>query len=160
MKNLATPSSIFNFFLIHRRALLSANQRQCSSNRANVPRKCWAKLFGPLQLRHSSTNTLNYICEAKVRPVKNRLFTEYSQLCSWRNVRPIKNGFNSDLIFNMMKEVTLRKEKKTVPVFPRCFDCFHMAGKGRPHASVISSTDSGSYGEIWKTTSCSLLPGS
>ena len=37
----------FYFFFIHRRALLSANQRQCSSIRANVPRTCWAKLFGP-----------------------------------------------------------------------------------------------------------------
>ena len=37
----------FYFFFIHRRALLSANQRQWSSNRANVPRTCWAKLFGP-----------------------------------------------------------------------------------------------------------------
>ena len=48
-KNLATPSSIFICFFsfIHRRALLSANQRQWSSNRANVPRTCWAKLFGP-----------------------------------------------------------------------------------------------------------------
>ena len=35
------------FFFIHRRALLSANQRQWSSNRANVPRTCWAKLFEP-----------------------------------------------------------------------------------------------------------------
>ena len=43
VKNPATPSSIhfyFYFFFIHRRALLSANQRQCSSNRANVPRTC------------------------------------------------------------------------------------------------------------------------
>ena len=48
VKNLATPSSIFIFvfFFIHRRALLSANQRQWSSNRANVPRTCWAKVFG------------------------------------------------------------------------------------------------------------------
>ena len=30
----------FYFFLLHRRALLSANQRQCSSHRANVPRTC------------------------------------------------------------------------------------------------------------------------
>ena len=30
----------FSFFLIHRRALLSASQRQCSSNWANVPRTC------------------------------------------------------------------------------------------------------------------------
>ena len=37
----------FYFLFIHRRALLSANQRQWSSNRANVPRTCWAKLFGP-----------------------------------------------------------------------------------------------------------------
>ena len=49
VKNLATPSSIFSlvFFSIYRRALLSANQRQWSSNRANVPRTCWAKVFGP-----------------------------------------------------------------------------------------------------------------
>ena len=44
-KNLTTPSSIF--FFIHRRVLLSANQRQWLSNRANVPRTCWAKFFGP-----------------------------------------------------------------------------------------------------------------
>ena len=37
----------FCFFSIYRRALLSANQRQWSSNRANVPRTCWAKVFGP-----------------------------------------------------------------------------------------------------------------
>ena len=49
VKNLATPSSIFIFSSStgDRRALLSANQRQWSSNRANVPRTCWAKLFGP-----------------------------------------------------------------------------------------------------------------
>ena len=49
VKNLATPSSIFifYFFLIHRRPLLSANQRQYSSNRVNVPWTRWAKLFGP-----------------------------------------------------------------------------------------------------------------
>ena len=49
VKNLATLLSIFIFvfFFIHRTALLSANQRQWSSNRANVPRTCWAKLFGP-----------------------------------------------------------------------------------------------------------------
>ena len=40
VKNLATPSSIFIFIYIHRRAVLSANQRQCSSNRANVRRTC------------------------------------------------------------------------------------------------------------------------
>ena len=69
MKNLATPSSIFIFiFLIHRRALLSASQRQRSSNRANVPRTCWAKLFGP-----------------------EYSFNEYFQLGSRRKVGPIKN---------------------------------------------------------------------
>ena len=47
VKNLATPSSIFFSFSIYRRALLSANQWQWSSNRANVPRTCWAKVFGP-----------------------------------------------------------------------------------------------------------------
>ncbi len=35
------------FFLIHRRALLSANQRQCSSNRANIPRTCRKKVLDP-----------------------------------------------------------------------------------------------------------------
>ena len=39
--------SYFCFFFIHRRALLSASQRKWSSNRANVPRTWWAKLFGP-----------------------------------------------------------------------------------------------------------------
>ena len=40
VKNLATPSGVihFYFFFILRRALLSANQRQCSSNRA---KKSW-----------------------------------------------------------------------------------------------------------------------
>ena len=53
VKNLATPSSIFFLlffflsFFIHRRALLSANQRQWSSIRANVPRTCWPMVFGP-----------------------------------------------------------------------------------------------------------------
>ena len=37
VKNLATRSSI----------LIFANQRQWSSNRVNVPRTCWAKVFGP-----------------------------------------------------------------------------------------------------------------
>ena len=37
----------FCFFFIHRRDLLSASQRQWSSNRVNVPRTCWAKVFGP-----------------------------------------------------------------------------------------------------------------
>ena len=55
VKNLAKPSIfifififllLFFFFFIHRRALLSASQRQCSSKRANVPRTCWAKLCG------------------------------------------------------------------------------------------------------------------
>jgi len=41
VKNPAIPS-----FLIHRRVWKS-NQRQCSSNSANVPRTCWVKLFGP-----------------------------------------------------------------------------------------------------------------
>jgi len=42
VKNPATQSSSFfpSFFLIHRRALLSTNQRQCSSIRANVRRIC------------------------------------------------------------------------------------------------------------------------
>ena len=53
VKNLATPSCIFFFPFIHRRAnqrqseAISASQRQWSSNRANVPRTCWAKIFGP-----------------------------------------------------------------------------------------------------------------
>ena len=42
----------FYFFLLHWRALLSASQIQCSSNRANVHRTCRAKL-------RSSTNTSN-----------------------------------------------------------------------------------------------------
>ena len=49
VKYLATPSSIFIFFLPHPQesSLLSASQRQGSSNRASVLRTCWAKLFGP-----------------------------------------------------------------------------------------------------------------
>ena len=50
-KNLNPPEAIeeprdtvihfyFYFFLIQERALLSLSQRQCSSNRANVPRTC------------------------------------------------------------------------------------------------------------------------
>ena len=54
----------FYFFLIHRRALLSANQRQCSSNRANVPR-------------------LNMLSEAFWTPnTASSQFDEYSQLGS------------------------------------------------------------------------------
>ena len=30
----------FYFFLIHRKALLSTNQRQCLLNKANIPRTC------------------------------------------------------------------------------------------------------------------------
>ena len=78
MKHLVTPSSIFifYFFLIHRRALLSANQRQCLLNRVNVPRICWAKLIGPWkQLCRSWTKTPNYIRKAKVRPIKNQLYS-------------------------------------------------------------------------------------
>ena len=62
----------FCFFFIHRRALLSANQRQWSSNRANVSRTCWAKLFGP-----------------------EYSFVEYFQLGSRRKVGPIKNQLAS-----------------------------------------------------------------
>ena len=46
----------FCFFSIYRRALLSANQWQWSSNRANVPRICWAKVFGPRILRRILPN--------------------------------------------------------------------------------------------------------
>ena len=64
------------FFLAHpqesTQSLISTNQRQGSSNWANVPRTCWAKLSGPLtQLRRSSSNTPNKVSEANVRPVKN-----------------------------------------------------------------------------------------
>ena len=62
----------FCFFFIHGRALLSANQRQWSSNRVNVPRTCWAKLFGP-----------------------EYSFDEYFQLGSRRKVGPIKNQIAS-----------------------------------------------------------------
>ena len=44
VKNLATPSSIFILVFSSFTGELSANQRQWSSNRANVPRTCpWAK---------------------------------------------------------------------------------------------------------------------
>ena len=77
VKYLAIPSSIF-FFLPHPQesSPLSANQRQGSSNRANIPRTCWAKLFGPrIYLLCSSTNTPNYIREAKIRPIMNQLYS-------------------------------------------------------------------------------------
>ena len=63
----------FYFFFIHRRALLSASQRQCSSNRANVSRTCWVKICGPRI----------YIASSQ--------FDEYFQLGSRRKVGPIKN---------------------------------------------------------------------
>ena len=78
MKFLAISSSIFSFFLLYPQesSPLSASQRQGSSNRVNIPRTCWAKLFGPrIHLRRSSTNTPNHIREAKVCPIKNQLYS-------------------------------------------------------------------------------------
>ena len=85
---------IFYFFLIHRRALLSANQRQCSSNRANAPRTCWAKLFWPrIYLRRTHSN---YIREAKVCPIKSQLYSPNTpKYVREQNVHPIKNGLNT-----------------------------------------------------------------
>ena len=83
--------TVIHFFpiLIHRRALLSANQRQGLLNRLNIPRTCWAQLFGPqMYLCRCLTNTPNYIREAKVHPT---IVTKCSQLCLRKNVRPIKN---------------------------------------------------------------------
>ena len=76
MKYLAIPS--FFVFLPHPQesSPLSAYQRPGSSNRANIPRTCWAKRFRPrIYLRHCSTNTPNYIREAKVLPIKNQLYS-------------------------------------------------------------------------------------
>ena len=49
VKYLATPSSIFFPFFSHPQesSLLSASLRHGSLNRVNIPRICWAKLFGP-----------------------------------------------------------------------------------------------------------------
>ena len=68
----------FFFLLLHPQesSPLSASQRQGSSNRANIPRTCWAKLFGPrIYLCRSSTNIPNYIREAKVSRIKNQLYS-------------------------------------------------------------------------------------
>ena len=70
MKYLAETSSIVFPFLPHPQesSPLSAKQRQGSSYRA--------KLFGPrIYLRRSSTNTPNYIREAKIRSSKNQLYS-------------------------------------------------------------------------------------
>ena len=68
VKNLATPSSIFLFSSwVHRRALLSANQRQWSSNRANVPRTCWASFWTP---NIASTNNSDYVREEKLAQLR------------------------------------------------------------------------------------------
>ena len=73
------PSDIvihFFPFLIHRRALLSASQRQGLLTRVNIPRTCWAQLFGPqIYLCRSSANIPNYIREAKVHPIKNQPYS-------------------------------------------------------------------------------------
>ena len=63
----------FYFFFIHRRALLSANQRQCSSNRANVHRTCLSEAFWTPNIASSQ-------------------FDEYFQLGSRTNICPVKNG--------------------------------------------------------------------
>ena len=58
------------FCLLHRRALLSASHRQCLSNRANVPRTCLAKLFGP---EYSFNEYFQLGLRRKVGPIKNQL---------------------------------------------------------------------------------------
>ena len=48
VKNLVTPSTIFIYICSSSTGeLCSQPIRQWSSNRSNVPRTCWAKLFGP-----------------------------------------------------------------------------------------------------------------
>ena len=74
VKYLVIPSSIFSLPHPQESSPLSANHRQGLLNRANIPRTCWVKLFGPqMYLCRSLTNTLNYICKAKVYPIKNQL---------------------------------------------------------------------------------------
>ena len=76
----------FYFFFIHRRAPLSAHQRQCSSNGANVPRTFWAKRGEPKCIASSQFDEYSQLgSRRKVRPIKN-------QLGSRTNIRPIKNG--------------------------------------------------------------------
>ena len=76
VKNLATPSSIFVFvlFFIHRRALLSANQRR--------------RFLDP---EYSFDEYFQLGSRRKVGPIKNQLASPNSWK-SRRNIRPIKNG--------------------------------------------------------------------
>ena len=69
--------TIIHFFLFlshpQESSPLSANQRQ---GLPNIPRTCLVKLFGPqIYFHQSSTHTPNYICEAKVCPIKNQLYS-------------------------------------------------------------------------------------
>ena len=95
MKHIVILSSIF-FFLPHPQdsSPLSVSQRQGSSNRVNIPRTCWTKLFGPrIYLDRSLTNTPQLYSRSKSSPNwKPAIFAECSQLCSRTNVHPVKNG--------------------------------------------------------------------
>ena len=86
-------------------SLLSASLRHGSLNRANIPRICWAKLFGPRLFFRRSTKNPNYIREAKVRSIKNQLYspnffsrsTNTPNYVREANVSPIKNGLNDNV---------------------------------------------------------------
>ena len=75
----------FYFFFIHKRALLSASQRQCSSVECSK----------------------NMLSEAFWTPnIASSQFDEYSQLGSRRNVRPVKNQLGSPSTSNLVREQT------------------------------------------------------
>ena len=74
MKYLATPSSIFSFsfFLIHRRALCSQPDTRFVELGEYSQNMLSEAVWTP---NIASTNTPNYIREAKVRPIKNQLYS-------------------------------------------------------------------------------------
>ena len=62
----------FYFFLIHRRAVCSQPVR----GNVHRIRRMFPEHVERIQLRRSWMNTLNYIREAKVRPIKNQLYSQ------------------------------------------------------------------------------------
>ena len=92
VKSLAIPLSSFSFSSSTGELRFQRVRGSVRQTGQMIPECVERSLFG--LLHHSSMNTLNYICEVKVHPGKKpTIFVEYSQLCSWTNVHPIKNGF-------------------------------------------------------------------
>ena len=113
-----TTSSVLLTRVAHQEStlLLSANQRQWSSNRANVPGTRWAKLFGP---EYSSDENFQLGSRRKVGPVKNQInsFAEYFQLGSRRNIRPVKNGLYWSTVAEVFGKVSRSCLTKNVTRF-------------------------------------------